>query len=47
MSQLLAAVAGDREASDQFAGVIAGTVSPAEFFAADNLGRILGAPAPA
>jgi flavin-dependent dehydrogenase len=47
VAQLLAAVAGNREASDQFAGVIAGTVSPLEFFAPDNVGRILGAPAPA
>jgi flavin-dependent dehydrogenase len=47
VAQLLAAVSRDREASDQFAGVIAGTVSPMDFFAPDNVGRILGAPAPA
>jgi 2-polyprenyl-6-methoxyphenol hydroxylase-like FAD-dependent oxidoreductase len=47
VAQLLAVVAGDPQASDQFAGVIAGTVSPVEFFAPDNIGRILGAPAPA
>jgi flavin-dependent dehydrogenase len=46
VGQLLAAVAGNREASDQFAGVIAGTVSAVTFFAPDNVGRILGAPAP-
>jgi flavin-dependent dehydrogenase len=47
VAQLLAAVAGNREASDRFAGVIAGTVSPADFFAPENVGRILGAPVPA
>jgi flavin-dependent dehydrogenase len=47
LAQLLAAAAGSCEASDQFAGVIAGTVSPAEFFAPQNVGRILGAPVPA
>jgi flavin-dependent dehydrogenase len=47
VAQLLAAVAGDREASDRFAGVIAGTVSPVDFFAPANVGRILGAPMPA
>jgi 2-polyprenyl-6-methoxyphenol hydroxylase-like FAD-dependent oxidoreductase len=47
VAQLLAAVAGNREASDRFAGVIAGTVSPADFFAPENVGRILGAPLPA
>jgi flavin-dependent dehydrogenase len=47
LAQLLAAVAGDREASDRFAGVIAGTVSPADFFAPEHVGRILGGPVPA
>jgi flavin-dependent dehydrogenase len=47
VAQLLGAVAGDREASDLFAGVIAGTVSPAEFFAPATVARILGAAAPA
>jgi hypothetical protein len=45
--QLLAAVAGDQRASDDFAGVIAGTVSPVEFFAPKHASRIVGAPAPA
>jgi 2-polyprenyl-6-methoxyphenol hydroxylase-like FAD-dependent oxidoreductase len=45
MVQILGAVAGDRRACDDFAGVIAGTVSPAEFFAPENIGRILGAAA--
>jgi flavin-dependent dehydrogenase len=43
VGQLLAAVAGNREAMDMFAGVVAGTVSPVEFFAPENIGRILGA----
>jgi flavin-dependent dehydrogenase len=47
LAELLAAVAGNPEAGDQFAGVIAGTVSPAEFFAPENIGRILGVPVPA
>jgi 2-polyprenyl-6-methoxyphenol hydroxylase-like FAD-dependent oxidoreductase len=47
VAQLLAAVAGNREASDRFAGVIAGTVSPADFFAPEHVGRILGGPVPA
>jgi len=43
MAQLLGAVHGNREAMDSFAGVIAGTVSPVEFFAPDNVGRIMAA----
>jgi flavin-dependent dehydrogenase len=43
VAQLLAVVAGNAEAMDMFAGVIAGTVSPMEFFAPDNIGRIMGA----
>jgi flavin-dependent dehydrogenase len=43
VGQLLAAVAGSREAMNMFAGVVAGTVSPVEFFAPENIGRILGA----
>ena len=43
VGQLLAAVAGNRDAMNMFAGVIAGTVSPMEFFAPDNIGRIMGA----
>jgi 2-polyprenyl-6-methoxyphenol hydroxylase-like FAD-dependent oxidoreductase len=44
VTQLLAAVADNQEASQQFTGVIAGTVSPLEFFGPDNVGRILAAP---
>jgi 2-polyprenyl-6-methoxyphenol hydroxylase-like FAD-dependent oxidoreductase len=47
LQQVLAAVAGDREASDDFASVVAGTLSPLAFFDPANLGRILGAGAPA
>ena len=47
MQQLLAAVARQPGGHGQFVSVIAGTVSPVEFFAPDNVGRILGAPAPA
>jgi 2-polyprenyl-6-methoxyphenol hydroxylase-like FAD-dependent oxidoreductase len=43
VGQLLGAAAGQQWAMDLFAGVIAGSVSPAEFFAPDTIGRILGA----
>jgi 2-polyprenyl-6-methoxyphenol hydroxylase-like FAD-dependent oxidoreductase len=43
VGQLLGAVAGQPWAMDMFAGVVAGTVSPAEFFAPETIGRILGA----
>jgi flavin-dependent dehydrogenase len=43
VGQLLTAVAGNGEEMDLFAGVVAGTVSPVEFFAAENVGRILRA----
>jgi 2-polyprenyl-6-methoxyphenol hydroxylase-like FAD-dependent oxidoreductase len=43
MQRLLAAVAGDQRAVDDFVGVNAGTVSPAEFFAPENVARILAA----
>ena len=42
MQQLLAAIAGNRTAMDQFASVQAGTLPIPEFFDPDNLGRILG-----
>ena len=45
LQQLLGAVAGNQEAMDQFAGIVAGTVSPAQFFDPANIGRILGAAA--
>jgi len=43
MQQLLAAVHGNQEAMDGFSRVIAGVTSPAEFFAPENVGRIMGA----
>jgi 2-polyprenyl-6-methoxyphenol hydroxylase-like FAD-dependent oxidoreductase len=41
VQQLLAAVSGAPPASDAFAGVVAGTVSPDEFFAPDHVASIL------
>ena len=41
--ELLAAAHGNQEAMDQFCRVNAGMVSPAEFFAEDNVRRILAA----
>jgi 2-polyprenyl-6-methoxyphenol hydroxylase-like FAD-dependent oxidoreductase len=41
MQQLLGAVHGNREAMDAFVSVVAGTVSPAEFFDPENIGRIM------
>ena len=43
MSRLLAALDGNRDDTDQFIGVIAGTVPVAEFFTPDNIQRITGA----
>jgi hypothetical protein len=40
MQQLLQAVSGSREASDGFARVFSGVVSPAEFFSEENVKRI-------
>jgi 2-polyprenyl-6-methoxyphenol hydroxylase-like FAD-dependent oxidoreductase len=40
MQQLLGAVHGNPEAMDGFVSVVAGTVSPVEFFSPDNIGRI-------
>jgi 2-polyprenyl-6-methoxyphenol hydroxylase-like FAD-dependent oxidoreductase len=40
MQQLLGAVHGNSEAMDGFVSVVAGTVSPVEFFSPDNIGRI-------
>jgi 2-polyprenyl-6-methoxyphenol hydroxylase-like FAD-dependent oxidoreductase len=45
MQQLLEAVHRDREASDGFAGVVAGTVSPVAFFDPANVGRLLASAA--
>jgi hypothetical protein len=41
VQQLLAAAQGDQEAMDGFARVAGGVTSPADFFAPDNVGRIL------
>ena len=43
MQQLLGAVHGNSDAMDDFVSVTAGTVSPAEFFDPQNIGRIMGA----
>ena len=45
MQQLLGAVHGNQDAMDAFAGITAGTVSPAEFFNPEHVGRIMGAAA--
>jgi flavin-dependent dehydrogenase len=41
--RLLAAIHGNREAMDGFARVVAGVISPAQFFSPENVGRILAA----
>jgi flavin-dependent dehydrogenase len=41
--QLMAAMHGNQEAMDGFARVLGGVTSPAEFFAEENVGRILAA----
>jgi flavin-dependent dehydrogenase len=43
MQQLLGAVHGNQDAMDDFVSLTAGTVSPAEFFDPENIGRIFGA----
>jgi flavin-dependent dehydrogenase len=45
MQVLLGAAAGNRTAADGFVSVVAGTVSPAEYFSPENIGGIVGAPA--
>jgi 2-polyprenyl-6-methoxyphenol hydroxylase-like FAD-dependent oxidoreductase len=45
MQQLLGSVHGNQEAMDGFVSVVAGTVSPVEFFSPDNIGRITQAAA--
>lgn len=47
MQQLLGAIARSQAAMDGFASVVAGTLSPVEFFAPANVGRIMAAAAPA
>jgi 2-polyprenyl-6-methoxyphenol hydroxylase-like FAD-dependent oxidoreductase len=41
MQQLLAAIAGNQTAMDGFVGMNAGTISPADFFAPQNVGAIM------
>lgn len=43
MQRLLAAVSGRREGMDAFASVVAGTLSPVEFFDPTNVEHILRA----
>jgi 2-polyprenyl-6-methoxyphenol hydroxylase-like FAD-dependent oxidoreductase len=43
MQQLFAAVHGSQDAMDDFVSIIAGTVSPQEFFAPENIERIMAA----
>jgi flavin-dependent dehydrogenase len=43
LQQLLGAVYGNREAMDDFVSLTAGTLSPAEFFAPENIGRVFSA----
>ncbi len=45
MQQLLGAIHGNQEAMDEFARVNAGTMSPAEFFAPENVDAIMAAAA--
>jgi flavin-dependent dehydrogenase len=45
MQQLFAALRGNQEQTDRFFGTIAGTVPISEFFAPENIGRIMGAAA--
>ena len=43
---LFGALRTNKEDTNRFFGVVAGTVRPDEFFAPENLGRIVGAPVP-
>jgi hypothetical protein len=43
MQQLFGAIAANTEASHGFAQMNAGTISPAQFFAPDNIGGIMAA----
>jgi 2-polyprenyl-6-methoxyphenol hydroxylase-like FAD-dependent oxidoreductase len=47
LQQLLGAVHGNRDAMDAFVSIIAGTVSPVEFFDPEHIRRIMSAAAPA
>jgi flavin-dependent dehydrogenase len=44
---LFGALRTNEEDTNRFFGVVAGTVRPDEFFAPENIGRIVGAPVPA
>jgi 2-polyprenyl-6-methoxyphenol hydroxylase-like FAD-dependent oxidoreductase len=44
LQALIGAAAGNKAAMDGFAGVVSGTVSPAEYFSPASVGAILGAP---
>jgi 2-polyprenyl-6-methoxyphenol hydroxylase and related FAD-dependent oxidoreductases len=44
MQQLFGAIHGNQSAMDGFVQVNAGTISPAEFFSPENIGRIMTAP---
>jgi flavin-dependent dehydrogenase len=41
MQQLLGSIAGNPEGMDGFVSSVAGTVSPVEFFAPENIGRLM------
>jgi hypothetical protein len=43
MQQLLAAIQGNQPLMDAFAQTYAGTISPAEFFAPENVNSIIAA----
>jgi hypothetical protein len=43
MQQLFGAIHGNPDATDGFARMQAGTISPAEFFSEENIGRIMAA----
>ena len=43
MQQLLGAIHGDQDAMNMFVSLTAGTVSPIEFFAPENVGRLMSA----
>ena len=43
MQQLLGAVYGNQDAMNMFVSITAGTVSPLEFFAPENIGRLMSA----
>ena len=44
MQQLFGAIHGNQSAMDGFVQVNASTISPAEFFSPENIGRIMAAP---